>query len=270
MSLQLDTLAYTNRLRRLPPEHKIIFAFTTLAISLVTHPLVQILIALWLGVWTVVYAKIPAGVYFRLLMFTIVFCLTSLPALMVNGVAITDLPKVQLDSWYGLTFGHFYIYISHNGSIQAWGILTRALASVSCLYFLMLTVPFPEILQTLRYLRFPVLLSDLLLLMYRFIFILLNIASELLTAQNSRGGYRTWRSGMKSLALLIGQLLQRTLQRYSQFSLGLESRGFVSEFRVWHPRRYHPQGRYIIEAIFGCVVLIALDFWRNAGIFTRI
>jgi cobalt/nickel transport system permease protein len=188
----------------------------------------------------------------------------------VNGVAITDLPKVQLDSWYGLTLGHFYIYISHSGSIQALGILTRALASVSCLYFLMLTVPFSEILQTLRYLRFPVLLSDLLLLMYRFIFILLNTASELLTAQNSRGGYRTWRSGMKSLALLIGQLLQRTLQRYSQFSLGLEARGFISEFRVWHPRRYHPQGRYIIEAIFGCVVLIGLDFWRNAGIFTRI
>ncbi|PHJ59934.1 cobalt transporter [Nostoc linckia z18] len=270
MSLQIDTLAYTNRLRRLPPEHKLIFAFTTLAISLASHPLVQILIVIWMSIWTVIYAKIPAGVYFRLLMFTIVFCLTSLPALMVNGVAIPDLQSVKFDSWYGLTFGHFYIYISHRGTIQAWEILTRALASVSCLYFLMLTVPFTEILRTLRYLRFPILLTDLLLLMYRFIFILLNTANELWTAQNSRGGYRTVAIGMKSLAILIGQLLQRTLQRYSQFSLGLEARGFVSEFRVWHPHRYRPQLRYIIEAIFGCVVLIGLDFWRNAGIFTRI
>ncbi|MBE9006135.1 cobalt ECF transporter T component CbiQ [Fortiea sp. LEGE XX443] len=270
MSLQLDTLAYTNRLRRLPPEHKLIFALTTLAISLATHPLAQILIALWMCVWTVIYARIPAGVYFRLLLFTILFCLTSLPALMVNGVVINDLPKVQLDSLYGLTIGHFHIYISHSGSIQALGILTRALASVSCLYFLMLTVPFTEILQTLRYLRFPVLLTDLLLLMYRFIFILLNTANELWTAQNSRGGYRTLASGMKSLALLIGQLLQRTLERYSQFSLGLEARGFVGEFRVWHHRRYRPQARYIIEAICGCIGLIGLEFWRNAEIFTRI
>ncbi|MBW4430415.1 MAG: cobalt ECF transporter T component CbiQ [Pelatocladus maniniholoensis HA4357-MV3] len=270
MSLQLDTLAYTNRLRRLPPEHKLIFAFTTLAISLATHPLVQILMVLWMSIWTMIYARIPARVYFRLLMFTIVFCLTSLPALMVNGVAITNLQNVKLDSWYGLTIGHFYIYISHSGSIQALGILTRALASVSCLYFLMLTVPFTEILRTLQYLRFPVLLTDLLLLMYRFIFILLNTASELWTAQNSRGGYRTLALSMKSLAILIGQLLQRTLQRYNQFSLGLEARGFVSEFRVWHQSRYRPQLRYIIEAIFGCVVLIGLDFWRNAGIFTRI
>ena len=91
MTLKLDTLAYTNQLRRLPPEHKIIFAFTTLIISLCSHPLVQILMVLWMTVWIVIYARIPAGVYLRLLMFTIVFCLTSLPALMVNGVAITNL-----------------------------------------------------------------------------------------------------------------------------------------------------------------------------------
>ncbi|MBD2298446.1 cobalt ECF transporter T component CbiQ [Nostoc sp. FACHB-87] len=270
MSLQLDTLAYTNRLRKLPPEHKLIFALTTLAIALATHPFVQILIAIWMGVWTMVYAKIPASIYFRLLLFTIVFCLTSLPALIINGVSINDLPKVQLDALYGLSFGQFYIYVSHHGSLQAWAIFTRALASVSCLYFLMLTVPFTEILQTLRYLRFPVLLTDLLLLMYRFIFILLNTANEIWTAQNSRGGYRTWRIWMKSLAILIGQLLQRTLQTYNQFSLGLEARGFVGEFKVWHPRRYHPQTRYIIEAICGCICLIGLEFWRNAGIFIRI
>ena len=128
-----------------------------------------------MGIWTVIYAKIPVGVYWRLLMFTIVFCLTSLPALMINGVTIADLQIVQLDSLYGMTFGQFYIYISRTGSMQAWEILTRSLASVSCLYFLMLTVPFTEILQTLRWLRFPVLLTDLLLLMYRFIFILLKI-----------------------------------------------------------------------------------------------
>ncbi len=270
MTIQIDTLAYTNRLRRLPPEHKLIFAFTTLTISLTTHPLVQILMVLWMSIWTVIYARISAIVYVRLLCLSLIFCLTSLPALMVNGVTINALPSVQLDSLYGLTFQNFYIYISHSGSIQAFRILTRSLASISCLYFMMLTVPFTEILQTLRYLKFPVLLTDLLLLMYRFIFILLNTASELWTAQKSRGGYVNWQRGMKSLALLIGQLLQRTLQRYNQFSLGLEARGFVSEFRVLHSRSYRPQARYIIEAISGCVILIGLEFSQNAGIFTGI
>jgi cobalt/nickel transport system permease protein len=106
--------------------------------------------------------------------------------------------------------------------------------------------------------------------MYRFIFILLKTANELLTAQNSRGGYSNWHTSMKSLALLIGQLLQRTLQQYSQFSLGLQARGFSGELRFWHPRRYRPSPRYIIEAICGCVLLIGLEICQNAGIFTRI
>ncbi|MDZ7956558.1 MAG: cobalt ECF transporter T component CbiQ [Aulosira sp. DedQUE10] len=270
MSLQLDSFAYTNQLRDIPPEHKLIFAIATLVISLSTHPLVQVLIALWMGIWIVIYAKIPAGIYLKLLIVASFFWLTSLPALMLNSVSITDLARVLPDSWLGLTLGHYYVYISHSGSEQALAIFTRALASVSCLYFLMLTVPFTEILQTLRRIRFPVLLTELLLLMYRFIFILLRTANELWTAQQSRDGYRTWRIGMKSLALLIVQLLQRTLQQYNQFSLGLEARGFKDEFRVWHPLRYRPQARYIIEAIFGCVVLIALELSQDAGIFTRI
>ena len=258
---QIDTLSYTNRLRKLSPWHKLIFAFTTLAISLASDPRVQILTVIWMSIWTVIYAKIPAKVYLQLLMFTIVFGLMSLPALIVNGVSIFDIESVKLDSWYGITLGNFYVYISHNGTIQAWNILTRSLSSASCVYFMILTIPFTEILGILRYLGVPILITDLLLLMYRFIFILLSTANELWTAQTSRGGYRTAGVGMKSLAILIGQLLQRSLQQYNQFSLGLEARGFVSEFRVWRQCRYRLQLRYIIESIVGCVVLIGLNFW---------
>ena len=268
MSLKLDTLAYTNRLRRLPPEHKLIFAIVTLLISLATHPPVQIIIALWMGIWTVVYAKIPAGIYIRILAVASFFWLTSLPALVINGISVVDISQVQNDSWFGLNLGYYYIYISRNGFYQALTIFTRAFASVSCLYFLMLTVPFTEVLETLRRFKFPTLLIELLLLMYRFIFILWNTATDLSIAQKSRLGYRNFRTSIKSLALLVGQLLKRTLQKYSQFSLGLEARGMNGEFRVYAPRRYRPSKRYIVEAIVGCVILIALEWWLNARIFT--
>ncbi|NJM17248.1 MAG: cobalt ECF transporter T component CbiQ [Richelia sp. RM2_1_2] len=268
MSLKLDTLAYTNKLRGLPPEHKLIFALTTLLISLSTHPPIQILIALWMGIWTVVYAKIPAGTYFKILAVASFFWLTSLPALIINAISIADVLKVQNDAWQGFTFSSYYIYISPSGFYQALNIFTRAFASVSCLYFLMLTVPFTEVLQTLRRFKFPTLLIELLLLMYRFIFILWNTATDLSIAQQSRLGYRNFRTSIKSLALLVGQLLKRTLQKYSQFSLGLEARGMSGEFRVYAPRRYRSSTRYIIEAIIGWVILIVLEWWLNARIFT--
>ena len=57
-----------------------------------------------MGVWTVFYARIPAGIY--------------LGVLMLNGVSLRDFANVQADSWYGLTFGSYYIYISQGKSVR--------------------------------------------------------------------------------------------------------------------------------------------------------
>ncbi len=264
MTLQIDTLAYTNRLRQLPPEHKVLFAIALLVITYVAGIWVQILIALWMGIWTVIYARIPAPIYLKLMSIPAGFWLSSLPALIISGVATANWTSVQTDVWKGLTVGGYYLYLSHHGMQQAGELLARAIAATSCIYFGMLTVPFVELLQILRRLGCPLLLTDLLLLMYRFIFTLLRTANELWTAQQSRNGYRTWKISMNSLGILVGQLLQRTLINYRQVSLSLASRGFTGEFRVWHSRHYSPSWRYSLEALLGCGGLIGLVGWTHA------
>ncbi len=261
--MQIDTLAYTNRLR-LPPAHKLLFAFALLVIIYCARAPVQILIAVWISIWTVIYAGTPASIYLRLLCITGGFWLTSLPAIVVNGVGLSQLSLVQSDVWQGFTWGSYYLYLSHHGIQQAGEIATRAIAATACIYFVMLTVPFTEILDILRRIGCPALLTDLLMLMYRFIFVLLRTATELWTAQQSRGGYRTRKLWLKSLGLLVGQLLRRTLENYRQVSLTLESRGFTGEFRVCHSRRYLPSKRYSLEALFGCAILAALTGWQYA------
>jgi cobalt/nickel transport system permease protein len=259
MTLQIDTLAYTNRLRWLAPEQKLSFAIALLIITAFSHSLIQILIAIWISTWTVIYAGIPAKIYLKLVYVATLFWLTSLPALVINGVNIAHLHLIQNDSIAGITIGSYYLYISNHGVGQGLTIFTRAIASLACLYFIMLTIPFTELLQTLRRIGFPVLLTDLLLLMYRFIFVLLNAAAELWTAQQSRGGYRTFNIGMKSLSLLIGQLLKRTLENYRQVSLSLASRGFKGDFQFWHSHRYYLSKRYAMEAVMGCAILLGLE-----------
>ncbi|PSB08394.1 cobalt ECF transporter T component CbiQ [filamentous cyanobacterium CCP2] len=261
MNLQIDTFAYTNRLRRLPPESKLLFAIVLLLITYFSTILVQCLIAAWIGIWIIIYAKIPASVYLRLLSVPIVFWLTSLPAFVISFTPLQDLVTITQDAAYGITVFSHFAYISHQGIDQSVRLLSQTIASTSCLYFVLLTVPFTDILQTLRRIGFPVLLTELLLLMYRFIFVLLQIAHELWTAQLCRGGYRTWKLSMNSLGLLIGQLLQRTLDHYHRISQSLESRGGAGEFRVWHSRQYHLPDRYRLESLFGCVTLIGLTGW---------
>lgn len=261
MKIKIYTLAYTNNLRWLPVKHKLILATTLLIITYLSHPPVQILIFTWMSIWIVAYARIPIKTFSRLIYIALLFWLTSVPALAINAVSTTHLPDIQSDALTGFIISSYYIYISSHGIIQVLTILTRALAALSCLYFIILTVPFVELLQTLRKLGLPQILTELLLLMYRFIFVLLNTASTLWIAQQARFGYRTFNSSMKSLALLIGQLFQRTIENYRQMLLSVESRGFNGEFRVWYPERYKPSKRYLIESIFGCTLLIILEFF---------
>lgn len=259
MHLYLDSLSYTNRLRSLPPEHKLLFALVVLAMALIAHPPVQLVITLWMSIWIVVYARIPASVYFGLVSLPLFFILTSLPALLINIVAIADLSSAQSDIVCGFPLGSYYFYFSQQGYTQAGQILMRTTATVSCVYFILFTVPFTELLQTLRKLGLPTILTELLLLMYRFVFILLSTASELWMVQHSRNGYLTWKRWMYSLSLLITQLFHKTMHHYQQFVLSTAARGFNGEFQVWSSRPYRTSKRYAIEACLGCVVLLGLN-----------
>ncbi len=260
MSHQIDSLAYGNRLRWLPPSHKLSFAIVLLILSLISPPIVQGLVSVWVFVWIVCYAGIPANIYLKLLALPLSFWIASLPALVINGVDVQT-QAVMSDVWQGLGvhLGRLYVYVSDSGLHQVVGLLIRALASTSCMYFVLLTTPFTEVLQILRQLRCPTLLTELLLLMYRFIFTLLAIVDELWMAQNSRCGYRTWRRGMSSLSILIGQLLQRVLINYRQVSLSLAARGFNGEFHVWNSLPHQSSSRYTIESIGGCLIFAILS-----------
>ncbi|NJL49774.1 MAG: cobalt ECF transporter T component CbiQ [Leptolyngbyaceae cyanobacterium SM2_5_2] len=257
MSHQIDSLVYTNRLRWLPPGQKLSFAIVLMGLSLMAHPIVQILISVWLVLWIVIYANIPANFYFRLLLLPLGFLLTSLPAVVINGVGLNSIQSVQADVWqgWGMGIGSLYLYVSQTGLHQAGLLFVRVLATTSSTFFILLTTPFSEIVQILRQLRCPAVLVEVMLMMYRFIFTLLAIADELWMAQNSRCGYVTFNRGIKSLGLLVGQLLQRSLLSYRQASLSLASRGFNGELRVWLSYPYQASRRYRLEAIVGCMML---------------
>jgi cobalt/nickel transport system permease protein len=261
--MHIDTLAYTNRLCRLPPAQKLGFAVVLLLITYLAPIPIQLVILGWVSVWVLVYARIPAGVYFRLLWLTAIFWLSSIPALILNGVGIVDVALVRSDSLWGWQWGNYYLYLSQHGLMQAGTLGVRTLAASACVYLLLLTVPFVAMLDILRRVGCPTLLTELLFLMYRFIFILLDTSRELWIAQQARGGYRTRRLWMRSVALLVSQLLQRTLLNYQQVSLGLAARGFNGEFRVWHSRSYQPMRRYTWEAAIGCTILVTLVGWMH-------
>jgi len=262
MSNRIDALAHSNRLRLLPPGQKTGFAITLLLLALVSPPPVQLLISLWLVVWTVGYAGIPAGTYLPMLLLPMGFAVTSLPAIVINGVANDAFAGVHSDVWRGLSqpVASWTLYISKLGLGQALVLLTRSLAATSALFFLLLTTPFSELIQVLRKLAVPPLLLDLMVYVYGFIFTLWAIVDQIAIAQHARSGYTSWRRSLRSLGLLVGQLLERSLASYRGLAIGLAARGFQGDLRVVSCVQHRPPStRLQAEAITGCVLLGVLS-----------
>ena len=261
MSYQIDTLAHSNRLRLLPPGQKAGFATTLLLLALVSQPPVQLLISLWLMVWIVGYAGIPASTYLPMVLLPLGFAVTSLPAIVINGVGHDALAVVHTDAWRGLSqpVGEWTLYISKLGLGQAFVLLTRSLAATSALFFLLLTTPFNELIQVLRKLAIPPLLLDLMVFVYGFIFTLWAIVEEIAIAQHARSGYSNWQRSLRSLGLLIGQLLERSMASYRGLAFGLAARGFRGDLRLIRCVKYQSTPRLKYEAIGGCVILVILS-----------
>jgi cobalt/nickel transport system permease protein len=260
MTLRIDTLAYNNRLRSLATEQKLIFAIAVWLLALLGHLPVQLAIILWMAVWIVQYARIPIKTYLLLVGIASFFLFASLPAFLIQISPNTNIFATS-PSWATWQIGSWYLGITPKSLQQTVDVVGRSSACTSCLFFLLCTVPFTRLLQVLRRCHCPAIVTELLLLMYRFIFLLLETAAQLHLAQKARGGYRTRQRTFKSVSLLAGQLLARTLGRYRQFQYSIAARGFSGEFRVYSPETTAYSWRYALESIVGCCGLLALEAW---------
>ncbi|MEN9213712.1 MAG: cobalt ECF transporter T component CbiQ [Gloeomargarita sp. DG02_4_bins_56] len=251
MHHHLDVYAYGNALRPLPPAQKLGFALVMLLLAGVGHPGTQMGIVVWMSVWIVGYARIPAGVYGRLVAGMLLFWLSTALILLIQVSPTAP----------GLPVGGWFLSVSAAGVRQAWLSGWRVLAAGVCLLFIVLTVPFAEVLQVLRRWRLPPLLLDLLLLMYRLIFLLLDEVEAMQLAQRARAGDRTWWRRLYSMGLLVSQLAVRCLRRYQVLQLGLAARGFTGTLRVEVPMTYRASPRYWGEALLGITLLVWVDLY---------
>ena len=85
---------------------------------------------------------------------------------------------------------------------RGWNLGTVAMSAVSSMYFLAVSTPVTDVLGVLRKIRVPSLFLELMLLIYRFIFVLLGTAEGIMTAQKCRMGNRDLRTGIRSFGMM--------------------------------------------------------------------
>ncbi len=224
----IDAYAYTNKLRWIHPAEKIIFAGTTIALCLTSGSLLVCLLALSMVTLVVTRgAGIPLHAFWHFVRLPLGFVVIG-----VVTVAVVGVPPDGAGSVASLPLGPWRIGVTPASLAQAGRILAVSLASVSCTLFLALTTPMVDLTEQLRRWHVPALFVELMTLVYRFIFVLLETAAMMHIAQESRLGYSSWRRSLRSAGMLASNLYLRANARASALFTALSARGYTGELRV--------------------------------------
>lgn len=225
--MNIDQYAYSNRLKTIHPAEKVSFGVITLAICLLANSIsISILILVMMAALVVLGARIPGRSFAKLMILPVSFLVMG-----VLSIAISVIPNAS-DSLYGVTLWGYTFGTTIPDLLSAANLFFQALGSVSCLYFISLTTPMVDLIWVLRKCRVPPLAVELITLIYRFIFVLLETVGKIATSQSSRLGYATLKNSYFSLGQLVSNLFFRAYHRSQQLTVALLSRGYTGQLNV--------------------------------------
>ena len=149
------------------------------------------------------------------------------PVLFFTGVIA--LPAIFLTPGRTIPIpGH--LQATEQGLRSAAFLVSRAETAATLAALLVLTTPWPWVLKSLRTFRCPVVLVTILGMTYRYIFVILNTAFEMLESRKSRTvGVLEPRERRRLAASAVGVLLSKSLQLSNDVHLAMQSRGFRGE-----------------------------------------
>lgn len=177
--------------------------------------------------------------------------------LMVAPLAlIVGLSNLFLDRGAAFTIGPIVL---SGGVLSFTSIFVRFALTVATAVALIGVTGFEGLCVGLRRLGTPQVLTVQLLLLYRYIFVLVEEATRLARARSVRSfGKRGL--GMEAYASMIGHFLLRAIDRAHRVHAAMSSRGFTGEMHFM--RAMSMRGSDVAFVIGWCGAFVAMRFWN--------
>ncbi len=250
----IDKLAYSSAIRHKSPFLKSTFAIGTLIICVAARSFVISFVTLvMMGCMTIFYSRTSPSHYIKLMIAPLVFLALGTIAIAVN---FTDEPMDLIN----IPIGSNFIAVSWFSMLYALRLIIVSLASVSCLYFLILTTPMMDLFYVLKKCRCPSLFIEIMMLTYRYIFVLFDMAHSIMTAQNCRLGNVSAKSAINGMGNMLSIILIRAMQKANRLFDAMESRCYDGEIRVLYESQA-ATNKEKWQVSFVLILLTGLAIW---------
>lgn len=216
----LEQYAYHSRMRGESPAAKAVFSLGSLLI-VVSAASVALSAAVFCIMSGCCICK--AGVRIR---HYLLLCAVPLGFVTVGALTVAVQFSSSAEGIFSLPLPGYYLVMTAQGAAQGIRLLLQSMAGVSCVYFLYLSTTVNALLGLLERLHTPKLFTELMLLIYRFIFVLIELCKQIDLAQKARLGNIGLCSSLRSMGLLGASVLFGAFKRSNEILTAMESRGY--------------------------------------------
>lgn len=226
--MRIDYYAYNSRMRNINPGIKMLLAVGTLLLTVGADRLIlSLFVMLTMSGVTMILGRTPVRVYLHYMSVPIAFMLVS------GFMIAAQFSRTAAGEW-NINLSLFFICFTKESILQSVRVFCKAFAGVSALYMMSFSTPMNEIISVLQKLHIPRLLIELMGLIYRYIFILYDVAERMQAAAKARLGDRSFIQSLRTFASIAGNLFLISLKKANAYYDALLARGYDGKLEFLH------------------------------------
>ena len=240
----IDLYAFHSKLKRINPEYKLISALITLILTIIFNNVyVSAYVLLGMFFISVKLGGTPFSEYLSILMAPISFIILA-------GIGIALGFSFKPFGEFYIKIGSLYIYTSKEQLTETAKLIIKVLACISIMQSLILsTMPY-EIINALRDMHIPKLIVELMNLIYRFIFILIESYINMHNSALSRLGYHNLKASFTSFGNIASNILVVSLKKANAYYTAMEARCFDGDLNFLQEEKKLDKKHLIIAALY--------------------
>ena len=205
-------------------------------------PATPLFVVLCMGIATVFFGKIPLKFYVQLMLAPMGFAI-------VGAVVILFFFGSGSEVFSFEVFGYRLI-ANAQGIEKALQVISRTAGGMSCMFFIALSTPVVELFSALKSAKIPDSVIELSMLMYRYIFVFLEVAMSIKYAQTVRLGYKDFKRSFSSMAMLASTLFIRSWEQGEKLYLSMSSRCYDGKLSMFEVRRPISMPEAILAGVY--------------------
>ena len=240
----IDLYAFHSKLKHINPEYKLISALITLILTIIFNNVyVSAYVLLGMFFISVKLGGTPFSEYLSILLAPISFIILA-------GIGIALGFSFKPFGEFYIKISSLYIYTSKEQLTETAKLIIKVLACISIMQSLILsTMPY-EIINALRNMHIPKLIVELMNLIYRFIFILIESYINMHNSALSRLGYHNLKASFTSFGNIASNILVVSLKKANAYYTAMEARCFDGDLNFLQEEKKLSKKHLIIAALY--------------------